>query len=65
MRASSESAFASAMAGFDWHGVQHETSFFDARPEDKIAEFQDSSDLIVMSTHGLLVALAAPVSLPS
>ncbi len=52
MRASSESAFASAMAGFDWHGVQHETSFFDARPEDKIAEFQDSSDLIVMSTRG-------------
>lgn len=52
LRAGSERAFREAMAEFDWHGVEHETTFFDARPEDQIEALAGECDLVVMSTHG-------------
>jgi nucleotide-binding universal stress UspA family protein len=52
MRAGNEKAFTRAMTDFDWQGAEHETSFFDARPEEKIEELAGASDLVVMSTHG-------------
>lgn len=52
MRAGNEKAFREAMSSFAWNDTPHETSFFEARPEDKIVELQQQHDLIALSTHG-------------
>lgn len=52
LRKEARAEFDQAMAAFDWQGVEHELLFVEDEPVPRILRLQDTTDLVVMGTHG-------------
>jgi len=59
IRSAQRKDFETAMAGFDWDGVEHEIEFDEGEPARAILDAQRRADLIVMGTHGRGAVAAA------
>jgi nucleotide-binding universal stress UspA family protein len=52
LRKANKEAFETAMAEFDWGGVEHRASFVEGDPVEVVSEREGDFDLVVLSTHG-------------
>jgi nucleotide-binding universal stress UspA family protein len=52
LRQAERGEFERALAGFDWHGLRHESRFLEGEPHECILDLAHGHDLVVLGTHG-------------